>query len=98
MAGIYIPNMQMPNKCEFIYICANGTAFKRVIGLTEHQQIAHAIQVPDHGRCVDADKLTTYMLNEHYNYREVVSWKDILNAPTIIEADTNKINKEEQHD
>lgn len=81
MAGIYIPNMQMPNKCEFIYICTDGTVFKGVIGLRERQQIAHAIQISDHGRLIDADA---------YEFPG-----DLIYEPTIIEADTNKINKEE---
>ena len=110
MAGIYIPNMQMPNKCEFIYICADSTAFKRVIGLKERQQIAHAIQVPDHGRCIDVDALeddniTYYAVPVAYTAAEtetmiqkiemVIRLSVIDNAPTILPADTNKINKEE---
>ena len=90
MAGIYIPDMEMPinDKMEPTEVCVypNGYAivFKERGKL---QQYTKAIAVPDHGRCVDAELLTIYMLNEHYNYREVVSWKDILEAPTIIPAD-----------
>lgn len=50
---------------------------------------AKALQLPSHGRLIDADvlKKEVKMLNAHYNYRKVVDLSDIDNAPTIIEAE-----------
>ena len=96
MAGIYIPGMEMPinDKMEPTEVCVypNGYAiiFKERGKL---QQYAKVIPVPDHGRLIDADKVKAYMLNGHYKYRMVVSWQDILEAPTIIPAD-----KEVEHE
>ena len=57
--------------------------------VAEYAWNRRAVKIPPHGRLIDADELAkhTYLLNEHYKYRQVVDIKDLESAPTIIEAE-----------
>ena len=57
MSGIYIPNMEMPKENEAITIYCSGDAHRFYVGLRETIQKSKAIEVPDHGRLIDGDKL-----------------------------------------
>lgn len=95
--SVYIKGMEMPKSCfscPFMYartLCAANhkiqfddegyTELKgRYIGCP-------LVEIPPHGRLIDADKQKPYMLNEHYRYRRVYDAEEIENAPTIIPAD-----------
>ena len=52
--------------------------------------IDHAIELPKgHGRLIDIDDIEWAKHQEERNYMDydIVDWDDIINAPTIIEAD-----------
>ena len=93
MSGVYIKDMEMPKNCrECRLMTADyGCVIVGAVGyaLTEGRRCKDCplVPVPPHGRLIDADVLKVYMLNEHYNYREVVSYSDIVVAPTVIEGE-----------
>ena len=95
--SIYIKGIKMPKDC---WHCPMINNVDECCLLTEKQhdmyegemdQVQAAfcplIEVPPHGRLIDADKQKPYMLNEHYRYRRVYDAEEIENAPTIIPAD-----------
>lgn len=97
MADILIRGMEMPK--DKISICAFINYDGKVLFADQYWEkqndqwsIFHqttAIELPPHGRLIDADALlkNVKLLNVHYSYREVVESKDIYAMPTIIPAD-----------
>ena len=79
MAGLYIPNLDIPTDGTTIFAIRTDGMVEDVMGC----YIGKAISVPDHGRLIDADALIAA-------HKEVCSLKMKFNldlAPTIIEAD-----------
>ena len=92
MSDILIKNMELPKKGHFLFqISANGDVWvsdrnDEGTGII----IAKAIEVPPHGRCIDADE---YADQWDYScgsgmYDERFILKTINEAPTILEAST----------
>lgn len=95
MSDILIKGMEMPKERESftVTIKYNGLVFDTETMI----QVAKAVPVPPHGRCIDADELSAklnMMLSMafgegntafHFAYRSL--GKMVENAPTIIEAE-----------
>lgn len=83
MAGIYIPNMEMPQSSDVVItIYGDGTVLKYEIDSDYPFARSMAIPVPDHGRLIDADNLDYIAVS--IDKRGCVSKID---APTIIPAE-----------
>lgn len=59
----------------------------RLINNIRREERCPLVEIPPHGRLIDADKLKPYRLNEHYRHRRVYDAEEVENAPTIIPAD-----------
>ena len=89
MAGIYISNMEMPQRDEVITIYPDGTAHRRYLGLRLHISESKAVPVPEHGRSIDADAIIQRIPIVSYEiYENIRALID--SAPTIIPADPEK--------
>lgn len=94
--SVLIKGMEMPqNIGEAIIITRDGKASRiragRIIieGSTEETNVA--IELPSHGRLIDADELFTEMAKRK-SYGELTAksaLRAVSNAPTIIEAEEN---------
>lgn len=98
MAGIYIPNMQMPKSC---YDCALQDdecfgsikcCYAKTWGSANMRAVdCPLVFVPDHGRLIDADalKYTDNFIHKTmlFGGQVVYAQDEIDNAPTIIPAD-----------
>lgn len=93
MAGIYIPNMNIPEEepdgtmsGTLLLIMSNGKA-----QIIRTKEIVDVINVPDHGRLIDASELDADL--EHQDMRtgeyDAIGFSilEIDNAPTVIPAD-----------
>ena len=85
MAGIYIPNMQMPNELDNIHILRDGTV---AVYRRDSIDFYTAIRVPDNGRLIDADNLD--FVSVSIDKRGCLSK---IEAPTIIPADKEKVTE-----
>lgn len=97
--SVLIKGLTMPEKgkCMTIMIFHDGT----IVSAEGSEIIGHAVQVPPHGRLIDADAFTKEECNCCDGACEVIScdciscksdyrcefMKDIANAPTIIPAE-----------
>lgn len=85
--------MDMPKeKAVAVVIHPDGTAYtaEMTAGVcTEYLADCTAIEVPAHGRLIDADALkqNTYEIYDPMGIIEAVPVDDIDNAPTVIEAE-----------
>ena len=93
MAGIYIPNMQMPTSCLRCAFAINGWCHATgndtdMITLYDRPEFCPLVEVPDHGDLIDRDQLKrhAFFYDENDCYT-VVSSRDVRNAPTIIPED-----------
>ena len=89
MSGIYIKGMEMPKSC---WRCTLSQLYEKprdmlVCKITHEEVLRHKIDsncplvpVPPHGDLIDRDALPTSR----------VEWEDIVNAPTIIEAEEDE--------
>lgn len=102
MAGIYIPNMQMPNGAIKAWFGYDADDHPQVLVYTERDkdpELYDFIFVPDHGRLIDGDKIAKTFredADEEWNrFATPVNWADafddvanmIDDEPTIIPAD-----------
>lgn len=96
--SVLVCGMKMPPSCrycEFRHMSLTQNAFCTAANetidymaeRTKRLDNCPLIELPPHGRLVDADALEPYMLNEHYKYRLVYDADEVANAPTIIEAE-----------
>lgn len=95
--SILIPDMKMPDKATTIVIFSEGKArvFRQDI---DHDEWLTAIEVPPHGRLIDADELSkklTELADCKWNQMAKTLWSDayeevngfVEDAPTIIGAE-----------
>ena len=101
--GVYIKDMEMPKSCRDCRFCAGQAntdygvcAWCRVDGKVRDaytRQDCSLISIPPHGRCIDADALTTSTAvpldGKPYQYVHI---DNIKTAPTIIEADESNMD------
>ena len=98
MSGIYIPGMEMPTKCDDCEVLSDDLVcpFTGLRGYNGKPEICPLVEVPDHGRLIDADALDTSILQAVFSYaftRRKLRYtpgdvrQKIANAPTIIPAD-----------
>ena len=83
MADILIRGMEMPTEKEearLILITHDGRA------VDPHCDEYEVIEVPDHGRCVDADALTKQFLEDNTYFTNEIEY-EIKTAPTVIPAE-----------
>lgn len=99
--GIYLPNMEMPQKEQMLIIFPDGTSYVCFNGMREHLAQTEAIPIPPHGRLIDVDALkdnsiTYYAIPVAFiNVTDAaikkaelaIRLKDIDAAPTIIPAE-----------
>lgn len=96
--GVYIKGMEMPTRCfdcpfmEYSGACGNHCSltgeFNGDIDLEEVRREEHCplIELPPHGRLIDADELMLKVKDFPYGYRGMIA-AEIANAPTIIESE-----------
>lgn len=88
--SVLVKGMEMPDKATTIVIFPEGKArvFRQDI---DHDEWLTAIEVPKHGRLIDADALEKcgeiVKQDQGYYYVKGVALTSIYNAPTIIEAE-----------
>ena len=99
MSGVYIPNVNLPERCDE---CPHPTCrlWQSVNGGKKHEKCP-IVPVPDHGRLVDADALLKKMEDDVPVYvgftgrrqgpyafrRDTEVYTSICGAPTVIPAD-----------
>ena len=94
--GIYIPDMTIPQSDnEEIIIHSDGIAIKYRCGYGKLiKMMKTVVEIPDHGRCIDADELmedSGEVCESYGDYCEFgFSREQIANAKTIIPASTRK--------
>lgn len=91
MSGVYIPGMKMPgNRAVFIAI-DNGDVFIKPLGSLHWTQLDEkAVEILDHGRLVDGDKIVEGCKDEDGRYISqfaAVVGETVEAAPTVIPAD-----------
>ena len=86
--GIYIPDMEMPKEeSVIILIEQSGSVWKINRDEREDELIAEAIEVPNHGRLIDADTLKAYWEPDHNRYFDADHFIHTIEcAPTVIPA------------
>ena len=89
--GVYLPNMEMPQKGQMLVIFPDGTSYVCFNGMRERLAQTTAVPVPPHGRCIDADALvkSDRMVGKlmMYGGEYVYTQAEIDRAPTIIPAE-----------
>ena len=103
MSGVYIKGMEMPRTCEDCNLesfCTRWVDARRLCGCEDHKgaTIRHLncplVEVPEHGRLIDADYLKKqgFVLSRICNGKNR-SWQETMsldNAPIVIPADKEK--------
>ena len=97
--SVLIKGMEMPKDCEWCPLCENigdlGCSVKHLVILRRHGQDKPSwcplIEIPPHGRLIDASQIPYIDLNSDMPQSKVRVWvafKDrIERVPTIIEAE-----------
>lgn len=96
---ILIKGMEMPKSCWHCEFCRDGLDeyaqhydycvaldMNILISQTERHENCPLIEVPPHGRLIDADALATVSHCDDHDVC-VIDLDDIINAPTIIPAE-----------
>ena len=91
--GVYIKSMKMPKSCEKCRLesfCSLWVDARRQYGDGKKTDIRHPgcplIEVPPHGRLIDADELKQQMHCDDFDWL-VLNESDVDDAPTIIESE-----------
>ena len=79
MAGIYIPNTKMPEECHY---CPMRDSCEESMPLSHRPPDCPLVEVPDHGRLIDADALAKLEVIPSDNW----VFRAIEKAPTVIPA------------
>ena len=87
--GVYIKNMKIPKNCDdcnFSLDCLHDQHQTRYKMIGDRPNNCPMIELPKHGRLIDADALIT---KRHYDDHDacVIDWDDIEDAPTIVESE-----------
>ena len=86
--SVLIRGMEMPTEPMVLILFPDGNIS------TEEYEIganAKAIELPPHGRLIDADMLTTVTEMVNGEFKTYIEVFEVVDAPTIIEAEeTNK--------
>lgn len=94
--GIYLPNMEMPTSCSVCKLFSEyGCPFIGAVGYAltrgERSNDCPLVEVPQHGRLVDGDRLLSERMKRAYyhlpNGDTAIPIIDIEHAPTIIPAE-----------
>lgn len=95
--SVLIRDMKIPKGCAFCPIlshqfCYAAKIFMEKPSMTSRHERCPLIELPPHGRLIDADKLAEHKSTEWICGRKWanVSWKAVCNAPTVIEAEMRK--------
>jgi len=97
--SILIPNRNLPNNCyecpmrDHVGCWATLRMFSQTTNLAVRQSDCPLIELPKHGRLIDADKLIQRCRDYPYGYRGMIECT-IYNMPTIIEAEKGEENGE----
>lgn len=90
--GIYISSMEMPVAGQTILVAENwdGSIYARIE--ESFDNFHSVIEVPDHGRLIDADAVS--LDGGPYDYDDWCKWafEQYQDAPTIIPADDKDTN------
>ena len=94
--SILIKGMKMPQnccECPLTYYEDASCLFTGIVALSIGRQAAcPLVEVPPHGRLIDADVLSQIYRFDDYG-KAVVDCEDMDNAPTIIEAEVDDEDK-----
>lgn len=92
--GIYLPNMEMPQKNQMLVIFPDGTSYVCFNGMRERLTQTTAVPVPPHGDLIDKKTVSenfAKVLSEKKPPFSYPDWNDaiiaVLTAPTIIESE-----------
>lgn len=96
MADVLIKGIEMPKEGRLVLaICPNGSLYRYFgkDGVEKAQEAllhCEVIELPEHGRLIDADELTyeTIVTVDDFEstHHKVIPLENIQNAPTILEA------------
>jgi len=97
--GIYIKGMEMPKSCWHCEFCRDGfdeyaehydycvaLDMNILISQTERHENCPLVEVPPHGRLIDADELKQKMHYDAFDWL-VLNESDVDDAPTIIKSE-----------
>lgn len=87
--GIYIKGMEMPKSCWDCFACHDGWCIinQKIEG---HRTVTHScplIEVPPHGRLIDADCCNGYFYEHMSDDMMIAAMNAINEMPTIIESE-----------
>ena len=99
--GVYINGMDMPHSCgECYFRCIAAyetgrmcTLLKRYITDDTRKSDCPLVEIPKHGRLIDADAIISFIDTWHLRDPKELSWSDsdvvdmIRRCPTVIEAE-----------
>ena len=96
--SILIKGMEMPENCtycEWSYYVGNGRAMCKKVSMTDKTDImtkrradfCPLIEVPPHGRLIDADKLSNQKYENIWTNHLIIDADDLDDALTVIEAE-----------
>lgn len=95
--GIYLPNMEMPQKGQMLVISPGGTSYVCFNGMGERLTQTTAFPIPPHGDLISREWLidiALHLLNTAKN-DDIANgvkwlWQYIIDAPTIIPAEESE--------
>lgn len=87
--GVYIKGMEMPKSCWDCFACYDGWCIinQKIEG---HRTVTHScplIEVPPHGRLIDADCCNDYFYEHMSDDMMIAAMNAINEMPTIIESE-----------
>lgn len=91
--GIYIKDMEMPRSCFYCQFQHKNTTECLIThkyynwGLTTPPSDCPLIELPPHGRLIDADMLTTVTEMVNGAFKTYIEVFEVEDAPTIIESE-----------
>ena len=96
--SVLIKGMEMPENCidcDWSYYVGNGRALCKKVSMTEKTDImterradfCPLVEVPPHGRLIDADELSKQKYENIWTNRLVINADDLDDALTVIEAE-----------
>lgn len=85
--SVLIQGLKMPQgeSCVTVRIWGDG----RVIGVHNDSLVKHAIELPPHGRLIDADALEKHIKKDWEEYDHWIA-VEVENRPTVIEAEVEE--------
>ena len=85
--SVIVKGMEMPNICAYCFIDTSECNLHESVNIwKERHPDCPLIELPPHGRLIDADKLANETFYGATSAPYITYWK-FVNAPTVIEAE-----------